>query len=560
MPSMAVPHKNPSSGIFYFRVAVPKDLQKPLGKAEIKKSLRTKSYSEAKAKFAVAYADAQELFLQFRQEKTLSQKDIEILSQRWLKSAVPKMEASGSFEDYVRLTSWGGDEGYVSSAEHIESALDSNYSDQLKVAGSEVDALIAEYCLFVLKGSTQYRRLVRKICWKMLDLYHIALQRHVENWTPLLPSKIALADHQLGREGVPLISRVTVAGYKSLGDIVDGFIQHKISRGDWIGKTEADVREVLSLFVSVHGAKSDPNAITREQFRSFMALLGKIPLRYNLKKEFTGLLLPDVISLGEKLGMETLAQKTVKKKFVFVLSLFKFAALEGWVDKNQSGGLTVKIDGTGSNRRVFTTQDLNLLFKETREPSRPSEYWMPRIALTTGMRSNEILQLTVSDVEKSDGGVWYFDVNKRMDRETGKPKRLKTKNSERKIPIPEKLIGLGFLNYVSSIGVGRLFQCVQLGGDGTYSFIYSKRFNKMLGSVGVKPKAASKQIKDFHSFRHTFRSNAREFGVRKEEVELMGGWSSSDASAGDDYGREFTMFVGRLKEAIDLIQYGEVHF
>jgi len=312
--------------------------------------------------------------------------------------------------------------------------------------------------------------------------------------------------------------------------------------------------------VSVHGSKSDPNTITREQFRSFLVLLGKIPLRYALKKEFSGLLLPGVISLGEKLGMETLAPKTVKKKFVFVLSLFKFAAHEEWVDKNRAEGITAKVDGSGSNRKVFTTQDLNLLFKETKEAARPSEYWMPRIALTTGMRSNEILQLTVADVKQSESGVWYLDVNRHIDIETGKPKRLKTKNSERKVPVPGKLIALGLLDYVSSVGKGRLFQCVKLGNDGTYSFIYSKRFNKLLGRLGIKPEAASKEIKDFHSFRNTFRSNAREFGVSREEVELIGGWSSNDASAGDDYGREFTMFIRCLKESIDLIQYDQVIF
>ncbi len=117
------------------------------------------------------------------------------------------MEASENFDDYLRLRSWGDEEGYVASTDNIESALDSGYSDQLTLVGSEVDVLIADHGLFVLKGSSQYRQLVTKVCWKMLDLYHLALQHHQEGWSSLPPSKIGLADHRLEGEGVPLVSR-----------------------------------------------------------------------------------------------------------------------------------------------------------------------------------------------------------------------------------------------------------------------------------------------------------------------------------------------------------------
>ncbi len=557
---MATPWKHPKSGIYYLRIAVPDALRISLNKTEIKKSLRTKNFSDAKARFAVEYADTQEMFMRCKQGASLTQKDIQVLSQRWLVGALEEMDLADSFDEYVLNTHIDGEVFSEAFTEHIESALESSYQDQYGLVGSEVDQLLSDHGVFILIGSTQYRQLVNRVCWNLMELHTIGLQRYIGDWTPIAPSKVVLATHDLSRESSPVIPVYHSTGFKPLGSMVADFIDYKLSRGDWVGKTEGDAREVFGLFVDINGVRRDPDAITREDFRSFVSLLTRIPLRYNMKAEYKGLPLVDVIKLGEKLGADTLSLGTVKKKFVFILSLFKFAAHEEWVDKNRAEGITVKVDGSGSKRKVFSADELTRIFNATEGVARSSDYWLPRIALTTGMRSNEILQLAVGDVRQSEGGVWYFDINRAVDSETGKSKRLKTKNSERKVPVPEALIGIGLLDYVSSVGVGRLFKCVQLGGDGTYSFIYSKRFNKVLGGLGIKPVASSKELKDFHSFRHTFRSNAREYGVHREEVELIGGWSSGEVSAGDGYGREFNVFIGRLKGSIDLIQYDGVVF
>jgi integrase len=156
------------------------------------------------------------------------------------------------------------------------------------------------------------------------------------------------------------------------------------------------------------------------------------------------------------------------------------------------------------------------------------------------MRSNEILQLTTSSVQQSNG-VWCLSIDTDMDHESGVSKKAKTSNSVRKVPIPQVLIDNGFLKYVEKVGAGRLFPCVDLAkADGTYSFTYSKRFNPLLSKLGLKPKHDEMVLRDFHSFRHTFRSNARAYGIPKELAELIGGWRSQDSrTAGDSYGLHY---------------------
>ena len=51
MSRMATPHKDPTSGVYYFRMAVPKDLVPIIGKTAFKTSLKTKSLNEAKQIF-----------------------------------------------------------------------------------------------------------------------------------------------------------------------------------------------------------------------------------------------------------------------------------------------------------------------------------------------------------------------------------------------------------------------------------------------------------------------------------------------------------------------------
>ncbi len=112
------------------------------------------------------------------------------------------------------------------------------------------------------------------------------------------------------------------------------------------------------------------------------------------------------------------------------------------------------------------------------------------------------------------------------------------------------------MKFINNIDEGRLFSCVTRSHDGRYSYIYSKRFNWMISRLGLKPDVSLNQLKDFHSLRHTFRANCREYGVSNEQANLIGGWRSSlDPTTGDRYGKEFKAFLSQLKVSIDLIDY-----
>lgn len=66
MALIAQPFRHPDSGIYYLRRRVPDDLRSIIGKTEIRRSLNTRNHQQAKAAFAVAYADSERLFYEAR--------------------------------------------------------------------------------------------------------------------------------------------------------------------------------------------------------------------------------------------------------------------------------------------------------------------------------------------------------------------------------------------------------------------------------------------------------------------------------------------------------------
>jgi integrase len=71
MALIAQPFRHPDSGIYYLRRRVPDDLRHIIGKTEIRRSLNTRNHQQAKAAFAIAYAESERLFTNARGGLTL---------------------------------------------------------------------------------------------------------------------------------------------------------------------------------------------------------------------------------------------------------------------------------------------------------------------------------------------------------------------------------------------------------------------------------------------------------------------------------------------------------
>lgn len=166
-------------------------------------------------------------------------------------------------------------------------------------------------------------------------------------------------------------------------------------------------------------------------------------------------------------------------------------------------------------RHPFTKDELKTLFASPlfngHQPDRDTQiwrhkegdvlikdhfYWVPLIAIYSGMRLREIIQLEIVDI-RQEGDVFYIDVN-----ENGEGKSLKNHASRRYVPIHKKLIELGFLDYVTNLRLERqirVFSNAKVTAAGQPAHQFSKQFGRYLKAIGIKHSKLS-----FHSFRHTF--------------------------------------------------------
>jgi integrase len=207
----------------------------------------------------------------------------------------------------------------------------------------------------------------------------------------------------------------------------------------------------------------------------------------------------------------------------------------------------LKVNKKDKKRRVpFDDQDLVALFNSDKyrqgEWNKASMFWVPLIALFTGMTRNEIVQLELDDIYRIDGTP-IIDIN-----ENG-TKRLKEQGNDndednstgrpRRIPIHPQLLSMGFIEFVDhqrTKGHNRLFPCEERDGPNGGFSRYSKRFGHYRDSVDAGPKEDN-QMKDFHTFRHLMKTKLRDVVERGNDIidDIMGHTSSSRSASGETY-------------------------
>jgi len=243
---------------------------------------------------------------------------------------------------------------------------------------------------------------------------------------------------------------------------------------------------------------------------------------------------------------------TVNKLLSRYSALLEWAKCQGCydVEENYFGRLTINDPRDEKGLRdPFSLEQLEQLFivLNTTRQTHSYYYWLPRIALFTGMRLNEICQLHLSDIKEVDG-IFVFDINNEEE------KTLKTISSKRYTPIHSKLIELGLIKLVDALkqnGKKRLFEELKYNKkDQNYADLPSKWFGRIrekLGWVNLTP------MLDFHSFRHTVITDLQEKELPEYRVAAIVG---QKVGGGETYQRYGKGFAGKtLKTDIEMLEF-----
>jgi integrase len=147
---------------------------------------------------------------------------------------------------------------------------------------------------------------------------------------------------------------------------------------------------------------------------------------------------------------------------------------------------------TDENRHLpFSVNDLQVIFNIVNysKINKPHLFWCPIISLYTGMRVSEIGQLYIEDISIEQQSIRI--------QKTKEDQSIKSRYSNRVLPIHQSLIDIGFFDFVEDMKKfgPRLFPNLSKSMNG-YGTRISNDFTRYLEDIGIK-----EDRKSFHSFR-----------------------------------------------------------
>jgi integrase len=266
----------------------------------------------------------------------------------------------------------------------------------------------------------------------------------------------------------------------------------------------------------------------RAAAREIFELVKALPAGLGKHKDLKDLPIPEAVERGRALGLPTIGPKTVNASYMgHIAAAFAWAEAEQWIRSNPFKKLAAADPVAEQDKRdAFTVPQLNQLFTSgpwaaPQDPgaTRPGRYWLPLIALFTGMRLAEIGGLRVMDAAQMDG-VLAMRVRPHAKRS------IKNSESRRDVPVPSALMGLGFAAFVKHRRAGAkpedlLFPDVTTNANGKVGAKLGEWFAGHLKAEGITGTKLG-----MHSFRHAFEDRLKAAGVSgSSEAQAVSGRS-----------------------------------
>ena len=527
-----------SSSSYLLNIKIPRDLREYFGRNQFKISLKNGIHSQSLLFAKVLYLEVQSIFSSIRMgtiskitvkqvkdilrdkiERTLNHsKHIVVDTNTFIESEVKdKIEEINGEERILRTQL---EQNYDGVLEHIEKeiariikskdlTIDSKSLEfkELRKQFLELRLIRSKWKKELLEDSGKSVNDFRNEIYKKFNIEGEQLTPVIENYAPE-PTQPYLVE----KEDKP--SQIDVS--PKLSEMKEEFIGERLLSGFSPKSTrelESTIDDLIEIIGDIPILKVTPN-----NARDFKKIISSLPKYRNQSPRYRGLTIKQILSLD---GVEGQEPKNINKLIYRVRVFFKWLKnnYSEYVPQNHFDGLSIQEKKFDKPRDIFTNKELHKIFDTTpflnntiRNPHRRNKlasYFVPIIAIHTGMRLEEICQLRLEDVYK-EGTVDIIRVT--ISKET----KLKTVTSQRIVPIHENLKRVGFLeycNYMKKQKKERVFWDLTKSRDG-YGRNIGRYFMEYLRKVGVY----EFQSKVFHSFRHTFITTLLQNGVREEVV------------------------------------------
>lgn len=565
--SMASPFADPRTGQLYFRRAVPEALRAAFdGKAAVKISLRTKDPAEAKIGFARENAEFETKLAEARRrfaEGTLVPTP-GTLVRRWCEGPATGTGLSGQqrlIMTFMELDAAAGSRKSIGVDDVYPPAImgpPSNTAwDLVCTDKSRFEGLVADaYGGDVEQTGTNWIRLR----WHHAEqIWRPCLAGPAARLRAFDPGAARFSDDEIAkallevvdekRSGDEEVNRIRLTRHRPrvpnsrrrpnlrLKALFREWKAGNAPRPQTAGEYEAAIDDFIDF-------AGDPtiSMIDADMLYDFRDEAAKLPAsmpRADRALPFTARV------AKHKDAIPKCAPPTLKKRVGALQALLTYAFHQRWTPVNIGSG--IKIVGYTKKRRTrrsFEDHELATLCAsplfvdpanwETRSHiSDVTVFWLFLLSITTGARLEEVGQVALTDV-CSDGDIVYLDIDEYVDDEDGEDKSVKTDDSIRLVPVHDKLVELGFSDYVDALtelGHTQLFPDLRENSVGKRTKEASQKINRII----------DRHVSDdrrlvFHSLRHAFKAKGNDARLTDRTLDQICG--HAPVSTGSRYGSE----------------------
>lgn len=377
------PYLEKRGSIFWFVRIVPKDLREKIGIDRWRISLRTDSYSEARAKCRAEAVRTDTLIRDARAPSPLEEafRRTDFLPAKERKA----IETAGG------LTNFMEDVGGL----HLISSL-ARMAVGIKFGEPDKKGLFEE---LTLNAERESILATAKTYTDALLENHAILQK-----LGIQPNAEASPDET--------VSKAKNLGVMEGGEASDRMTQYLevMIKAKQTGSEHNDqLRVCIRRFVEMHGnLKIDE--IKRPHIEEFRDAMEMLPYRAELKKHNReDLPVREAIEYGKKHNLKVISKDAAQKQLDGLNSLFNFAVKEGKIVANPSFGVRVykpKIpfsEQQMQKRLGFSPEELKLINNVIEDKwgaseDRSDDLWLYRILLYSGARPEEIAQVELDDI------------------------------------------------------------------------------------------------------------------------------------------------------------------
>ena len=569
MAFMIQPYKDPKTGVWKLRLGIPAEIVPFVGKKELKRSLYTKDYQEAKARAPAVSSELYGILTEARLRKEHSEResaikyaDLDVIVSRWLINERQRIAEPDILSRYTLETDAGLEpvpEWFSDPLLELTHASGDNQTVVEKKFLRHMEAFVDEAlalssCQLFTRKPRLYlaERIAReaiKLCNSAVDYQGLLRREDVRfgnletsiQSSPMTHQSLTEMGFTVINSNVMFDENASSDGGISKNSTVSQLVewvhsQKKIELGDdlklFITERNMPCQRAIEFF-----GNQPIGTITKLNMRTLLGLITQCPSRP--KGKVKNLPIKEQIEVAKKEGLPPVSLTTANKEIKLLSGYFQHALKMEILQSNPCHGVPIAIKRKVKVReREYTNSEAQRIFSlplfrdippDIRDLGGEAAYWLPVILLYTGARAEEIAQLYVDDIQQDDDepAKWYIHI-----REGRYDQKVKD-HKPRRVPISESLIELGLFKYIKTISPqGRLFPKLKLDSKLKYHTSISDYLKSQFELCNIPHFA---ELEPLHAFRHRFITEARKIGMREDVQNAITGHSNA-GNVGRTYG------------------------